>query len=1039
MANYTPTFTKPYPSGWVDKPSKTTPVTAAIMKSYDTAIAALEAYLRDNAIKNVSADTTVKSGTKIATITIDGTEYVLYSPGVSYESAITGGTKVGTITVGANTFDVYAPTSSAGGSTVSVVPKTLTGTNIAEITVDGTTYQLYAPTSGGSGSTVTAEATLTDGTQIGKITIDGVETILYAPNGTGGSITVDSALSTESENPVQNKAIAEEFQKYANGTKVVAKATEANTATTASNAEKVNGHTVGADVPSNAVFTDTVYDDSTVKASIQNIVNGTTQVGKATKATQDAQGNVIDTTYAKKTEVPQGTVVDDALSSTSANPVQNKVVKAEFDKVNSNLDGLGYGDNGAKNLFEDEIKWMENITVTRGTKSVSDGKITLTATSDDCYTEHDVSSWKNNGIKTVPCKPNTKYTFSWEYEGGSVGDVYIFENGSTNNMAYAINKAHKLTITTSADAEYLIVRVGVNNPGTSITYWNLQLEEGDTATPYKPYIPSVKMLADEVSTQNESLEDYGLTNQFDGKFTQGFYNTDGVLENSSTRITTTNKIHCKTGSTVNIKSDTLFEWNAIVLYDSSENVLGITSIGEKIVTENVSYIRVYLGLLEVMLSPSTVGRVNIYIDNSIEEINNDIEEIKNDLSNLKDGTTPVAKAVADEDGNNIKSTYATKTELDVKANIADPVFTGSFSQNRSAGSPIGTNSHAEGVTAVASGIGSHAEGIGTIASGEGSHTEGHNAEASGEASHAEGGTTKASGNGSHAEGFITKASGNNSHAEGTGTEASNFSSHSAGKYNASMITGGAPNNTTGTAFVVGNGTSSSSRSNAFSVQYDGTVKAKSTITASTTADYAEFFEWLDENPNNEDRVGYFVTLDGNRIKIASDNDDYILGIVSGEPFVLGNGDCDTWNGMYLHDEFRRTIYEPAPKVEKVEIKEEREETYIDEETGEEKTRTVEVVVGHEFKEVEGEFDGTRPKLNPEYDNTQQYISRFDRKEWSPVGMLGVLAVRHDGTAKVNGYVTVNKNGIATACDRNIENSYRVIKANTDSVVEVIFK
>ena len=335
MANYTPTFTKPYPSGWVDKPSKTTPATAAIMNSYDTAIAALEAYLRDNAIKNVSADTTVKSGTKIATITIDGTEYIIYSPSVSYESSITGGTKVGTITVGANTFDVYAPSSSAGGSTVSVVPKTLTGTNIAEITVDGTTYQLYAPTSGGgSGSTVTAEATLTEGTQIGKITIDGTETILYAP--TASPITVDSELSATSENAVQNKAIAEEFQKYANGTKVVAKAAEANTATTASNAEKVNGHTVGADVPSNAVFTDTVYDDSAVKTSIQNIVNGTTQVGSATKATQDAQGNVINETYAKKTEVPQGTAVDDALSSTSTNPVQNKVVKAEFDKVNSN-------------------------------------------------------------------------------------------------------------------------------------------------------------------------------------------------------------------------------------------------------------------------------------------------------------------------------------------------------------------------------------------------------------------------------------------------------------------------------------------------------------------------------------------------------------------------------------------------------------------------------------------------------------------------------------------------------------------------------
>lgn len=302
MANYTPTFTKPYSGGWVDKPSKTTPVTAAIMNSYDTAIAALEAYLRDNAIDtvSVSVEQFPSDGRQwLGTITVGSNQYKIYMPSLKYENSVSDGTKIGTVTLGEQSFDVYAPTASTGGSTVSVVPKTLTGTNIAEITVDGTTYQLYAPTSGGgSGSTVTAEATLTEGTQIGKITIDGVETILYAPNGGGGSITVDSTLSTESENPVQNKvvttelnkkletldddsqapdavnfdldselsltsvkgvqnkAIAEEFQKYANGTKTVAKATEATTAESAA------------------------------------------------KATQDAQGNVIDTTYVKKTEIP---------------------------------------------------------------------------------------------------------------------------------------------------------------------------------------------------------------------------------------------------------------------------------------------------------------------------------------------------------------------------------------------------------------------------------------------------------------------------------------------------------------------------------------------------------------------------------------------------------------------------------------------------------------------------------------------------------------------------------------------------------------
>ena len=317
------------------------------------------------------------------------------------------------------------------------------------------------------------------------------------------------------------------------------------------------------------------------------------------------------------------------------------------------------------------------------------------------------------------------------------------------------------------------------------------------------------------------------------------------------------------------------------------------------------------------------------------------------------------------------------------------------------------------------GINSHAEGAQSFAYGYSSHVEGYRTTASGYDSHAEGGNTTASGSCSHAEGSTTTASSDYSHAEGRETTASNYASHAGGKYNASMTTGGSYSNTIGTAFVVGNGTSKTALSNAFSVMFNGTVKAKSTITASTTADYAEFFEWLDGNPNEEDRVGYFVTMDGNKIRIANSDDDYILGVVSGEPFVLGNGDCDTWNGMFLRDEFRRTVYEPAPKIEEI----------LDDEgnpTG-------------EFEEIEGSFEGIRPKLNPEYDHTKTYISRFDRPEWAPIGMLGVLAVRHDGTAKVNGYVTVADGGIATACDKNTENSYRVIKANTDSVVEIIFR
>ena len=344
---------------------------------------------------------------------------------------------------------------------------------------------------------------------------------------------------------------------------------------------------------------------------------------------------------------------------------------------------------------------------------------------------------------------------------------------------------------------------------------------------------------------------------------------------------------------------------------------------------------------------------------------------------------------------------------------------GNYSHAEGRSTANGAYSHAEGYFTRALSDYSHAEGWSSEASGNHSHAEGSLTIASGEKSHAEGYQTTASGECSHSEGFNTTASGDYCHTEGYEICASNFASHAGGKYNAVMTDGGSNSNTTGTAFVIGNGTRDTSRSNAFSVQYNGTVAAMSTITASTTADYAEFFEWKDGNPNNEDRVGKFVTLDNDKILIATDPEDYILGIVSGRPFVLGNGDCDTWNGMYLKDEFNRTIYEPAPKME------------LDEETG-------------EYKQVLDEdnnpiYEGTRFKLNPDYDPSKPYVKRSDRKEWAAIGMLGVLSVDQDGTCEVNGYACCNKDGIATKCNRTDPGAYRVIAKISDSIIKVILK
>ena len=338
---------------------------------------------------------------------------------------------------------------------------------------------------------------------------------------------------------------------------------------------------------------------------------------------------------------------------------------------------------------------------------------------------------------------------------------------------------------------------------------------------------------------------------------------------------------------------------------------------------------------------------------------------------------------------------------DIDAIYARKNIYGSDSLNfgRKDGEKIGSRSFAFGLQVIASGSFSHAEGSSTTASGDNSHAEGYMAIASGDYS--------------HAEGYETTASGMYTHASGYETKTTNPCSFVCGLRNVDLEISGPE----GQAFVVGNG--NPAKSNAFSVMFDGKVKAASTITASTTADYAEFFEWEDANPNIEDRVGKFVTLHGDKIDIAKSNEDYILGIVSGAPFVLGNGDCDTWTGMWLRDDFNRIIYEPAPKIE------------FDEKTG-------------AMKEVFDEdgnlvYEGKRRKLNPDYDPSQKYISRFDRPEWAPVGMLGVLSVIQDGTCEVDGYCCCNEDGIATACDRNTIGAYRIIKKISDQVVRVVFR
>ena len=148
----------------------------------------------------------------------------------------------------------------------------------------------------------------------------------------------------------------------------------------------------------------------------------------------------------------------------------------------------------------------------------------------------------------------------------------------------------------------------------------------------------------------------------------------------------------------------------------------------------------------------------------------------------------------------------------------------------SATAASGSSAHAEGSATDASGSSAHAEGGGTTASGVNSHAEGSGTRATGNQSHTEGGGTIASATYSHAEGSGTTASGHNSHAEGSGTVASHKSQHVFGEFNTNDPSTNYPSARGTYVEIVGNGISSSEKSNARTLDWNGNEKLAGSLT-----------------------------------------------------------------------------------------------------------------------------------------------------------------------------------------------------------------
>jgi hypothetical protein len=150
-------------------------------------------------------------------------------------------------------------------------------------------------------------------------------------------------------------------------------------------------------------------------------------------------------------------------------------------------------------------------------------------------------------------------------------------------------------------------------------------------------------------------------------------------------------------------------------------------------------------------------------------------------------------------------------------------------------------------------------------------------------------------------------------------------------------------------FFVGVSSSSGTPDTEFYVRGDGLVLSDGGTAMTTPADYADMMEWLDGNPESEDRIGYSVVVEDGKVRKATSEDDPvdIVGIGSGNPSVCGGSGWNRWVGKWLTDDFNRQILTE---------------------------------------------DGERI-LNPTFDPGHEYVPRSERNEWDPIGLVGRLPMR----------------------------------------------
>lgn len=292
----------------------------------------------------------------------------------------------------------------------------------------------------------TATTDVKGGIKVGKgLAIDAETGVL---NATGTEVKIDEAINSTSTNPVQNKVISAALDKKVNV--VAGKVLSSNDYT---NDEKTKLANIAEGA--NKTIVDTALSGTSTNP-VQNKVINTALSNKVSK--EDGKGlSTNDYTTEEKTKltgIAEGanrTIVDDKISTTSTNPIQNKIITAELNKKVNAVSGKGLSTNDYTTAEKTkltgiaagaQVNIIESIKVNGTAQTVTNKAINITVPTNTNQLTNgagfqnasQVSSAINKaleGITTIDYQVVATLP-----ETGTKGTIYLKSNGGTSPNIY---------------------------------------------------------------------------------------------------------------------------------------------------------------------------------------------------------------------------------------------------------------------------------------------------------------------------------------------------------------------------------------------------------------------------------------------------------------------------------------------------------------------------------------------------------------------------------------------------------------------------